>query len=56
LPPEAIKVAKNILANSPKERIWVTHGLVIAAVMHELGKLDQDAFIPDFCEIIEIDL
>ncbi|MGC1176838.1 MAG: phosphoglycerate mutase family protein [Candidatus Saccharimonadales bacterium] len=56
LPPEAVKTAKNILANPLKERIWVTHGLVIAAIMNELGKLDPDIFIPDFCKIIEIDL
>jgi broad specificity phosphatase PhoE len=56
LPPEAIEAAKNLLANPPKERVWVTHGLVIAAIMHELGKLNPDVFIPGFCEIVEIDL
>lgn len=56
LPPEAIEAAKKILANPPKERIWVTHGLVIAAIMQVLKTLKPDVFIPNFCEIIEIDL
>jgi broad specificity phosphatase PhoE len=56
LPAEAIKVAEKLLANPPRERIWVTHGLVIAALLQELGKLEPDTFIPGFCEIIEIEL
>lgn len=54
LPPEAIAAAKAILANPPKELVWVTHGLVIAALEHLLGQTKPDSFIPNFCEIREI--
>ena len=56
LPPEAIEAAKRILVKPPIERIWVTHGLVIAAVQHLLGTTIEDRFIIDFCEIVEIEL
>jgi broad specificity phosphatase PhoE len=56
LPAEATKAARKLLANPPKGRIWVTHGLIIAALLQELGKLERGTFIPGFCEIIEIDL
>jgi broad specificity phosphatase PhoE len=56
LPPEAIEAAKRILAKPPKARIWVTHGLVIAAVQHLLGTIIEDKFIIDFCGIVEIEL
>lgn len=56
LPAEAIAAAKNILANPPIERIWVTHGLIIAAILEELGLAKPNKFVIDFCEHVEIDL
>ncbi len=55
LPDEARQAAKAILANPPKEQVWITHGLVIAAMLVELGLSNPKKFIPDFCEIIEIE-
>lgn len=55
LPAQAIIAAKAILANPPEEKIWVTHGLVIAALLVELGISERDKFIPDYCEIREIE-
>jgi bisphosphoglycerate-dependent phosphoglycerate mutase len=56
LPEKAIGAAKAIIANPPAEKIWVTHGLVIAALLFELGVSDPNKFVPDFCEIREIEL
>lgn len=55
LPKRAIDTAKTILANPPKEKIWITHGLVIAALLVELGVSDREHFIPDYCELREIE-
>lgn len=56
LPQEAIDAAKAVLTNPPKEHVWVTHGLLIAAIEHVTKQLKPHSFIPDFCEIIEIDI
>ncbi|HEU4966843.1 MAG TPA: histidine phosphatase family protein [Candidatus Saccharimonadales bacterium] len=56
LAPEAIAAAKKLLANPPKERIWVTHGQLIAAILAELKQADPDTFMPDFCEIRVVEL
>lgn len=56
LPVDALVAARAIIANPPIEKIWVTHGLVIAALLVELGLSDPDKFVPDFCEIREIEL
>lgn len=55
LPEQAIVAAKAIVAKPPKEKIWVTHGLVIAAIQVELGLSDPQNFIPDYCEIREVE-
>ncbi len=56
LPEEAKVAAKAILANLPKQRVWITHGLVIAGILYELGTVDPKNLIPKLCEIIEIDI
>lgn len=56
LPGRAIIAAREILADPPKEKIWITHGLVIAAILFELGLSDPQNFIPDYCEIREIEI
>ena len=56
LPQEALDAARTIINNPPKQRIWVTHGLLIAAILVELGLSNPDKFVPDYCEIRQIDL
>lgn len=51
VPRKAIKAAEALLAQPPLERIWITHGLVIAALEVLLDISDKDSFVPDFCEI-----
>jgi len=56
VPQEAIDAAKAIISNPPAAKIWVTHGLVIAAIQYVLGQVDPDHFVPNFCEVREIEL
>ena len=56
LPKEAVAAARKLLKNPPKEKIWVTHGLLIAAILSELHITGQADFVPDFCSIIEIEI
>ncbi len=56
LPKEAIEAAQAILRNLPEERIWVTHGLVIAALLTALGQSDPEHFIPSQASITEIEI
>jgi broad specificity phosphatase PhoE len=56
LPKEAIDAATAILANPPIEKIWITHGLVIAALYVEMGQTNPQRFIPNYCEIREMHL
>lgn len=52
LPSAAIHAARILIDNPPSERVWVTHGLVIAGLSCILGA-DQsfERLIPRFCEI-----
>ncbi|MDO8335895.1 MAG: phosphoglycerate mutase family protein [Candidatus Saccharibacteria bacterium] len=53
--PIALKAAKFILDNPPKEQVWVTHGLVIASLCEVLGISNQfEHFVPKFCEIRDL--
>jgi hypothetical protein len=54
LPYEAIAAARTILSNPPAEKIWITHGQVIAAILVELGLSNPNKLEPDFCEITEV--
>jgi hypothetical protein len=56
LPPEAHDAAKKILENPPTPKIWVTHGLIIAALLVELKQSNQSGLVPDFCEIVEVEI
>lgn len=56
LPEEATAAARKVLANPPKEMIWITHGLLIAAILVELKLAAPRKLIPGFCEIREIRL
>jgi len=56
LPPKAIVQAETLLNNPPEERIWISHGLVIAGLCQALGIYQDKRLIPAFCEIRELDL
>lgn len=56
-PPKAtIAAARIIIEQPPIERIWITHGLLIATICQELGVYQDKRFIPKFCEIRELPL
>lgn len=51
----ALRAAKLILENPPEERVWVTHGLVIASLCEVIGVARKfEHFVPKFCEIREL--
>ncbi len=54
LPPIVIQKARAILDNPPKERVWITHGLVIMGLREVLG-VKSDPFDPLHCSILEVD-
>lgn len=53
LPFEAIARAESILDDPPEERIWITHGLVIAGLREVLG-MRSEPLVPGFCEVEEM--
>jgi len=53
VPKEAIVAARKLLAQPPAQKVWFTHGLVVAALLRELHRTDK--FVPDFCEIVEME-
>ncbi len=55
VPEMAARAAQALIANPPSEQVWVTHGLLIAALESELGISNMDKFIPDYCEVREIE-
>lgn len=55
-PRTAIAKAEALLARPLSERVWITHGLVIAGLCEVLGIYKSERFIPRFCEIREIEL
>ena len=54
LPPAAIAAAEQTLANPPRQDIWITHGLRIAALCAVLGVHQNERLIPRFCEVREL--
>lgn len=51
-----LALAEAVLAEPPPESIWITHGMLIAALCRVLGLPDTDRFVPRFCEIRELPL
>lgn len=51
VPRAGIERAEQIIAEPPKQQIWFTHGLVIAALCEVLGVYGERTFVPKFCEI-----
>ncbi len=56
VPPEAKAAAQQLLANPPAEKVWFTHGLVIAALLLETGQNTSQNLEPGFAEIIQFDI
>lgn len=54
LPLIVLERAQAILDNPPKEKLWITHGLVIMG-LKQLLSVKADSFDPPNCEILEID-
>lgn len=53
-PEEAITAAQSLLRQQPPERVWVTHGQVIAGLAHELEIPTSELFIPDLGSITKL--
>lgn len=52
IPPVALRTADATLQQSPKEGIWVTHGLLIAGLCAVLGTIDKyERAVPRQCEV-----
>ena len=56
VPKPALKAAENILKTPPPEDVWFAHGLVIAGLSHILGIAEGRRFIPEFCEIRDMEI
>lgn len=55
-PPAAITAAQNLLKNPPPEKVWVTHGQLIAGIAHVLKIPTSELFIPKMGTITTIEL
>lgn len=51
LPPAALRAAEAVLNSPPAEKVWVTHGLLIAGMCYILGVHTFERFIPRFGEV-----
>lgn len=57
LPPAAILAAEEVLQDPPSERVWVTHGLLIAGLCYVLNVIDNyERPVPRFCEVRSLSL
>lgn len=54
LPHSALETAEKVLQNPPQEKVWITHGLVIAGLCKVLDMYNDARLIPKFCEIREL--
>ncbi len=55
-PPSAIAAAQKLLKNPPLERVWVTHGQLIAGIAHVLHIPTSELFIPKTGTITKLEL
>lgn len=55
LPPIVLERAQAILDNPPKEKVWITHGLVIMGLFGFLG-FTADEFFPVHAKVYEFDI
>ncbi len=56
VPSIASNAAKQLLKYPPKEKIWVTHGMLIAALANELGIPTSTLYIPEMASVTEIEI
>lgn len=56
VPKKAIAAAQKLLTNPPKESIWVTHGMLIAAMARELRIPPNELFVPDMATITALQI
>ena len=57
LPTHALMAAEETLNNPPEEKIWILHGLRIAAICQILGVYGQsERLFPRFCEVRHVQL
>lgn len=56
LPEIAYQAARIILADPPSESVWVTHGMVIGALAHELDIPADTLFVPAMATITRLEL
>jgi broad specificity phosphatase PhoE len=57
LPSSAILAVESLLQDPPRERVWVTHGLVIAGLCRVLNvSANYERLIPRFCEVRQLSL
>jgi broad specificity phosphatase PhoE len=56
-PPELTrKAARFLIENKLPEKVWISHGLLIATICQELGVYTNERFTPRFGEIRELPL
>jgi phosphohistidine phosphatase SixA len=55
-PPSAIAAAQNLLKNPPPEKVWVTHGQLIAGIAYVLGIPSSELFMPKLGSITKLEL
>lgn len=56
VPDIARKAAQVLLHHPPHERVWITHGMLIAALAEELGIPKNTLYIPEMASAIEISI
>jgi len=56
VPEEAEAAARALLRDMPAERIWFTHGLIIAGLLYLTGQTKSQDLEPPFATIITIDV
>ena len=55
-PQSAINAARKLLKNPPFEKIWITHGLLIIGIAHEIGYPPTVLYKPKMGTITEIEI
>ena len=56
VPERAKEAAKRLLENLPKENVWVTHGMLIAALAEQLEIPKDELYIPVLATITKLEL
>jgi broad specificity phosphatase PhoE len=54
VPAVAVRAARRLLKNPPNEKIWVTHGTLIAAIAYVLGIPADELYIPEMASVVDL--